>query len=130
LEFLAQQAQVDRAENPSWALVFESHVVGGINIRFDANYSDAAMGWSVAPRLWGRGFATEAARVVIDAAFRAHLTLQRIAAAAHPENLASFRVMEKIGMHRQGAQQNARLSRGASADQARYLLRSDWESRT
>ena len=46
---------------------------------------------------WGRGLATEAARAVLDYAFR-ELRLPRIDSGAAFENAASKRVMEKIGM--------------------------------
>jgi RimJ/RimL family protein N-acetyltransferase len=48
-------------------------------------------------RYWGQGLATEAAGAVIDYAFRV-LDLDRIDSAAAYDNLASKRVMEKIGM--------------------------------
>jgi len=46
---------------------------------------------------WGKGLATEAARAVLDYAF-GPLGLDRVDGGAAPENLASRRVMEKIGM--------------------------------
>jgi [ribosomal protein S5]-alanine N-acetyltransferase len=46
---------------------------------------------------WGKGLATEAARAVLDYAF-GELGLARIDGGAAPENTASKRVMEKIGM--------------------------------
>jgi len=46
---------------------------------------------------WGKGLATEAARAVLDYAFR-ELDLARIDSATAYENTASKRVMEKIGM--------------------------------
>jgi ribosomal-protein-alanine N-acetyltransferase len=46
---------------------------------------------------WGKGLATEAARAVIDYAF-SELDLARIDSTTAYENIASKRVMEKIGM--------------------------------
>jgi ribosomal-protein-alanine N-acetyltransferase len=46
---------------------------------------------------WGKGLATEAARAVLDYAF-GELRLDRVDGGAAPENLASKRVMERIGM--------------------------------
>ncbi len=46
---------------------------------------------------WGRGIATEAASAVRDYAF-GDLGLDRFVALVHPENAASCRVAEKIGM--------------------------------
>ncbi len=50
--------------------------------------------------VWGRGYATEAAGAARDYGFAA-LGLDRLAAFAFPENAASLRVMEKIGMRRE-----------------------------
>ncbi len=46
---------------------------------------------------WGRGLATEAARAALRDGFE-RAGLQRIVAVAHPANLASRHVMEKLGM--------------------------------
>ncbi len=50
---------------------------------------------------WGRGFARETARASLDYGFN-QLGLKSIAAVAVPENLASRRVMEKLGMQYRG----------------------------
>jgi ribosomal-protein-alanine N-acetyltransferase len=47
---------------------------------------------------WGRGIATEAAGVCIAYAFR-DARLATIIGLAHPDNVASQRVLEKIGLH-------------------------------
>ena len=59
--------------------------------------SDWEIGYRFFPEFWGKGYATEALRVVIDYAF-GHLNLPRLVAVANPENRASSRVMEKVGM--------------------------------
>jgi len=46
---------------------------------------------------WGQGFATEAARACIEYGFGT-LGLSRIIARALPENIASWKVLEKVGM--------------------------------
>ncbi|MGC2526443.1 MAG: GNAT family N-acetyltransferase [Candidatus Acidiferrum sp.] len=59
------------------------------------------IGWWLAPHLWGQGFATEAARMVLEDGFT-RCDLNRIVAIARRENGASMRVMEKIGMRYEG----------------------------
>jgi ribosomal-protein-alanine N-acetyltransferase len=49
---------------------------------------------------WGRGFATETARAVID--WGARMGLTRLTACALEENIASQHVLEKVGMRRTG----------------------------
>ncbi len=55
------------------------------------------VGYGLAPRAWGRGLATEAARASLRFAFE-ELALPRVVAVANPDNAASRRVMEKLGM--------------------------------
>jgi RimJ/RimL family protein N-acetyltransferase len=50
---------------------------------------------------WGRGYASEATRAVLDLA-HAELGLPRVIALSYPENGASRRVMEKSGMRPDG----------------------------
>jgi RimJ/RimL family protein N-acetyltransferase len=50
---------------------------------------------------WGRGVGTEAARIVLDHGFRS-LGIDPIVAVAHPDNRASRRVLEKIGLRSEG----------------------------
>jgi RimJ/RimL family protein N-acetyltransferase len=55
------------------------------------------IGWRLAKDYWGRGFATEAARVALHHAV-AHARLLRVIAIAMPENRPSLHIMEKLGM--------------------------------
>ena len=55
------------------------------------------VGWWVAKRLWGRGLATEGGAAALSFGWE-QLGLQRVKAIAVPENRASLRVMEKLGM--------------------------------
>jgi RimJ/RimL family protein N-acetyltransferase len=57
------------------------------------------IGWRIAAEHWNQGLATEGARAVLDQAFGA-LGLREIVSFTMPANIASRRVMEKIGMSR------------------------------
>jgi RimJ/RimL family protein N-acetyltransferase len=54
-------------------------------------------GWRITPELWGQGLATEGARAVIDYGFQV-LRLKEVVSFTVPANLRSRRVMEKLGM--------------------------------
>jgi len=58
---------------------------------------DIDLGYRFFQSAWGQGFATEAARACIAFGFR-QLGLTRIIARALPENVASWKVLEKVGM--------------------------------
>jgi ribosomal-protein-alanine N-acetyltransferase len=53
--------------------------------------------YRLCPEAWGQGFATEAARACRDYGFK-ELALTRLIAIIEPENVASLRVAQKIGM--------------------------------
>lgn len=58
---------------------------------------EVEIGWMLTPSAWGQGYATEAGRAVRDEAFD-RLELESIVAVHHPANIASGRVLEKLGM--------------------------------
>jgi len=62
---------------------------------------DVEIGWWLASEHWGRGLATEAARAVVRFAFR-ETERCRVLAVARPDNRASTRIMEKLGMRLSG----------------------------
>lgn len=59
------------------------------------------MGFVVARPYWGRGYTTEAARPVVEWAL-AQPGVYRVGAVCDKENLASARVLEKLGMQLEG----------------------------
>lgn len=59
----------------------------------------AEAGWTIGRAYWGQGYATEAASACLAQAW-SQPELPEIVAAAHVENAASHRVMEKLGMRR------------------------------
>ena len=71
----------------------------GLNTpNFDAPFMpNIEIGWRLAFDQWGQGFATEAALAVRNYAFD-ELNLPEIVSFTVPENTASRRIMEKIGM--------------------------------
>lgn len=64
-------------------------------------FQNAFLGYWMANEWAGTGLMTEAVNLTVDFAFRA-LHLHRVQAAVMPRNLASLRVLEKIGFRREG----------------------------
>ncbi len=60
-------------------------------------HPEVELGYRLARRFWGRGYATEAARAVRDHAFNI-LQLPRLISLIDPSNRRSIRVAEKLGM--------------------------------
>ena len=128
-QFLAAQARLDRMAHASWAIEFQGRAGGGVTLRFSCEHHIGELGYGVARRLWGQGLAIEAARAVVEAAFETYPQLIRIRAKADARNARSLRVMEKLGMKREGLLRRDRLFRGELVDEAWYgLLREEWSA--
>jgi RimJ/RimL family protein N-acetyltransferase len=63
---------------------------------------DAEVGWALQRATWGRGLATEGGEAALRFGFE-NRRMERIISIAHSENVASQRVMEKLGLQREGA---------------------------
>ena len=66
--------------------------------RFDAPFTPCVeVGWRLAVEHWGHGYATEGASAALEFGFR-RLKLDEIVSFTVPQNLRSRRVMERLGM--------------------------------
>jgi [ribosomal protein S5]-alanine N-acetyltransferase len=59
------------------------------------------IGWTLHPVVWGKGYASEGARALLDYAFT-HLNAHRVVAFCRADNAPSSRVMERLGMQPEG----------------------------
>ena len=69
---------------------------GGLQHTVVGSVLEVEVGWAVVSDRWGRGYATELGAASVEAAF-GELGLESIVAFTLPDNLASRRVMEKLG---------------------------------
>jgi RimJ/RimL family protein N-acetyltransferase len=67
----------------------------------DATHRRALIGYALARAHWGQGYAQEALRLALPHAFGA-LALNRVEADIDPRNVASVRVVERVGFKREG----------------------------
>lgn len=80
----------------------DAGLIGAVGLReIDAEHSQAEMGFWIGVQSWGKGYATEAARRVVRYAFE-ELKLNRVYAHHMVRNPASGRVLEKVGLKREG----------------------------
>lgn len=76
-------------------------MIGNCGIRVnDPEMGEANIGYEIDPRFWGHGYATEAARAILSVGF-ADLRLHRVWAECIADNVASTRVLAKLGMRRE-----------------------------
>ena len=87
------------------------------------------LGYVLHPDFQGRGLATEGARHVLDIAFGV-LDLRRVIARISPENVASARVLTRLGMRHEAHLVQNEMFKGEWADEDDYaMLQSEWNAR-
>ena len=87
------------------------------------------LGYALAPEVWGKGYATEAALAAIEAGFALTNAVEMLAT-AHVENAASRRVLDKCGFAHAGAGLEGAPARGGMVPCDRFSLeRAAWLSR-
>lgn len=126
-------AVMTRAESDAWAARMQAHidshgwgfwvveerggapfagVVGLMHIPWEATFTPAVeIGWRIAPALRRRGYAEEAARLALGFAFET-LGLRDVVAFTVPANEPSWRLMERLGMRRDGEFDHPRVPEG------------------
>jgi len=103
-------------------------LVGAVSLSIDAANQTAELGYWIGVPYWGRGYATDAARAMVGYGF-ARLDLHRIHACHLAPNAASGRVMQKLGMTREGLLREHVIKWGVHYDVVLYgLLRSEFRS--
>ena len=97
-------------------------LIGGAGVRIiDRDNLTGEIGYTLHPDFWGYGLAVEAAGALLEAGFHA-LGLQRIVATCDQRNKASARVMERLGMRREGAFRASKVIQGHWRDEFFYAI--------
>lgn len=129
VDYLACRIQGSVAElEIVWAIeLAATHEVIGQCSLFDVDMASkrAEIGFGLQRPFWGQGYMSEAARAVVDCAFDV-LRLRRLEADIDPRNLASIRLVERLGFIREGLLRARWMVDGRIADSAIYgLLQTD-----
>ena len=91
-------------------------------------HQQGELGYALGVDFRGRGYATEAAGALVDYAF-SELRLHRIQATTSSANPDSYRVMERLGMRREGKMREATFGDGAWHDVLVYgILAQEWQA--
>ncbi|GKU78955.1 GNAT family N-acetyltransferase [Paenibacillus sp. L3-i20] len=121
----------ENAENFAVILNEENILIG--HMVFHSWYGEIAyeIGWVFHPEYHNKGFATEATRTIVKYAFEV-LDIHRIIATCQPQNIASYRIMEKVGMRREAHFKKcipANFKRGTEWwDEYHYaILKEEWQ---
>lgn len=99
----------------------EDGIVGAIGLELCLEHRRAELGYWIGVPFWNRGYATEAAEAVLDFGFDT-LDLNRVEAQALTRNPASERVLEKLGMKREGVRRQHIVKWDTAEDVALYAV--------
>lgn len=102
-------------------------LIGTMTLRVDKQHNKGELAYWIGRNYWGNGFATEAARAIMDFGF-IEINLNRIWAMAMVSNPASSRVMQKVGMKQEGILTQHILKSGNYEDLVVYgILKIDYK---
>jgi len=113
-----------------WIVETPDGVAGWITLTtVSREHNIATIGYTIGEHFRGKGYATEAIKLLQRIAFaRDGLDLERLEAVAATENLASRRALERAGFRFEGIARGYLIVNGERLDHARYgLLREDLE---
>jgi RimJ/RimL family protein N-acetyltransferase len=128
--FLDHQKQKPRLKF-QFAVILKANgqLIGNCGVRRESPETrEGDMGYELDPRFWGNGYALEAARAVLAFGF-SHMKLQRVSAWCIAENVASARLLEKLGMHLEKQVPNHQYFKGRWWDTRSYAISYDqWQT--
>jgi RimJ/RimL family protein N-acetyltransferase len=98
---------------PTWAILCRetSQLIGMISLAPDTDGRSAELGYYIARDHWGRGFATEAARAIIEVGIES-FGFPKLNSGYHTDNPASGRVLAKLGFTIVGTSSRPCLAEG------------------
>lgn len=96
---LLQEAHWEKYGYGNWGILPEGleQIIGWVGLQYLPELDETEVGFLLDKPYWGKGCATEAARASLEFGFK-NFGFEHIIALAHPENLASRRVIEKCGL--------------------------------
>ena len=106
------------------------NLMGEVNLQWRSReHRQGEIGYIFNPAFHGKGFATEAAEVVLRLGFEG-LDLHRVVGRLDGRNTASARVLERLGMRREAHLKQNEMVKGEWTDEVIYaMLRHEWEER-
>jgi ribosomal-protein-alanine N-acetyltransferase len=113
-----------------FAIVLGDKVIGEICLNQhdeDRQNDRAELTYSLSHSHWNKGLTTEATRAAVNWAFQTY-PINRMYAWSDPRNIASCRVLEKLGMKREGLLRSHTKWNGTFRDRVYYgILRDEWK---
>jgi RimJ/RimL family protein N-acetyltransferase len=129
--FEIKKAGTELREEGQWmscAVLAGEEVVGDVSFNWQsAEHRTGELGYFMHPRHAGHGYATEAARAILAWAFE-DAGFHRVVGRIEPRNEASGRVLEKLGMRKEGHFVENEWIKGEWQSEAVYaILEREWQ---
>ena len=103
-------------------------IIGSVDFNHRHEDDVLEVGYTLHPDYWGRDYVPEAARALIELAFK-ELDLHKIELSCFGSNVQSQRVAEKLGFTLEARIRDRKDAQGNRCDSLIYgLLKSEWES--
>lgn len=99
-----------------FAILYNDIHIGAVGVYFEKDTGE--LGWIINKSYWGNGFAYEAAKALIDYT-KTEIKVSHFMAHCDTENIASYKLMERLGMSRTG-EWGGRRNKSASEDSLEY----------
>ena len=119
-----------RKRNHSFKVMEGDDFVGFADIEMARTMPEggiAEIGYLIVPERWNRGYGTKIVGALIDICFN-QLLLHKVVATCNVANEASWKIMERVGMKREGTFKAHRYKNGSYADEYQYgLLKGEQE---
>jgi [ribosomal protein S5]-alanine N-acetyltransferase len=121
-EWVSMQQRKKSVTN--FAVEVDGKLAGGIGLlpKDDIYRCSLEIGYWIGAPFWGRGVATEAVRVLVEAVWKEYPQVVRIFAEVFPHNTASCRVLEKNGFQLESIRKNAVIKNGVIGDDMVWVL--------
>lgn len=100
----------------------ENRLIGGCTLQQKGDGREAFIGYAIGPAFQRKGYATEAAAALVELGLDT-LGLGRIYAECNAQNIASRRVLEKVGMRMVSLRERHKEVKGVWIDSCEYELR-------
>ena len=122
-EFISAMLSADENETFAFAIMVDDKVVGSIGIFRQGNIHSqtAELGYYIAEEYWGKGIMTEAVKQICEYVF-GDSDIIRIYAEPFAYNMASCRVLEKVGFQYEGTLRSNAVKNGKVIDMEMYSL--------
>lgn len=123
--------EAKQTDKYNWAIEFNGKVIGNISVVSHDSLWEAGIGWQIDAPYWNQGIMTEAATAVFEFLFN-EVGFHRICAGHDTRNPGSGKVMEKLGMKKEGLFRQFYYKSGfGTGDSQKYgLLKEEWLAKT